>query len=386
MTVACPQCKASNPVLETRVITCSACKYIFGVTPAGEVVGATPPVQPAPAPAVEPTPSAAAVPPVPPSVPPAEATEGEAEVDVDVALVEEVAEPGAAPAPQPEPQPPPATDQAPRDDGRAQPDGSERRRFYRIPAIVAVDVQFVSRASGPIDPEVRTATCRDLSESGLRLELRGLPARAAELLQSQQLADLGVLLDINLPKRTLRVSGRVVWSKRVEKPERHLMGIEFVDVAEADGAAIASFARSAVRRPRILRAALAAGIVVLAGFGLLYGWGASKHREAVGELERQLSEANQRYAGVAASLEQQTQELQQVARTVREFAASAANESAETEDVEGDDEAEPIEQLKASVGSLQQTIATVRARADELIQKSAQRKAKGKAKRGKKRP
>lgn len=275
-------------------------------------------------------------------------------------------------------------------------DEAELRRYIRLPFVMPIDFQVVSLIDGvPVDPEVRTGISQDLSEAGLCLQVTRPASAIATRLDGADLAGLGVLLDFALPKRALRVAGRLVWCDTIGDgaARRYHLGVEFSNLAEEDAKAILKFAKGVARKPRLVRATIATLAVAALAVGGLFLWGELTHRTAVGSLERELQESSKRHEDLAGSLERQTQELQEMAQDVRSLVeteglaedAGRVKGEGEAEDKADSDAPALLEALRKDIGSLQQTIAGLKEKVKLLGEQSASKGKVGKKKRGGKR-
>jgi hypothetical protein len=197
----------------------------------------------------------------------------------------------------------------------------ELRRYYRIPSIVPVDFQLQGATNEPLDPEIRTAFTRDLSEAGLCLEVHSLPAALVTRLQDVT-TEMRIEVDINLSGRTLRIPGRVAWRRPMTEGKRqgYQLGVQFRDVSAADAAAIAAYARRAARRPRIVRGVLAVLAALLLASAALYLWQGTFYREQLADSHRALAETERQYVNATDRLGDKQMELRWLAVRVREMA------------------------------------------------------------------
>ncbi len=477
----CPQCNTPNEAPETgSTTTCKKCKFIFGVTPDGKFVGATPTLPKPPeqkdrsvdlpahdgadAGAAGSKDAAPGQPPLPVSadagaeqvddsievidVEELEVIEldgkgGDVAADVgdeppDSAVVDAAALAGSeeADAGGRAPIPPvaPAKESAP--EARSAPESApasepaetskERRRLDRIPFAIPVDFQLVSRSDGVVDREIRTGTTRDINGNGLCLAIRTVPPAVAQRLETHQVSDLDITMDIAVPKRPLRVSGRVAWSEQATSDDGtakgFLVGVEFVDLDDDDAAAISRFAKKASRRPKMIGMTIAVLCLALVAGGLFFAWTARQQHQVVGTLREQLSQTRAEHEEVASNLEIQTAELLQLSKAVRTFVETAeakpeagtdAEEEVVVEDVsdidfdvgeedagddaaeddggqsQGDDPTAMVAEFKADIDKLEGLISSLKAKFTELkAERESGKKRKGSRKgkrRGKKR-
>jgi hypothetical protein len=262
----------------------------------------------------------------------------------------------------------------------------KRRRYIRVPSVVPVDFQFVSAQQGPLDAEVRTGITRDLSEHGLCLRIAQLPKALLDSVQAGEKQDVGIVLDIPIPRRTLRVSGRIVWTDTTVEPGQVVLGVEFRDIAGTDGLLIASFAKQAARRPKVIRATIGGLALAVVVVGLAFGWNVMMHRRAMTVAAQQIAQATKQYGDVATDLEKQTQDLLALSQRVRTFA-----EGEKAEDDSGDADGAPalprsssaVEELRISISELQATIAKLKGNVDGIAQAAGDARAKRRPKKAK---
>ena len=193
------------------------------------------------------------------------------------------------------------------------------RRHIRIPSILPVDFQLQSPQGERFDPEIRTAFTRDLSEGGLRLEITTLPEPVAARLRAAE--PLAIEVDIALPRRTLRVPGRVAWRAPAAGTRAGwILGVQFTQVSPADASAIADYARQAARRPFIVKTVLAAMAVLLVVGGLVYWWNTGILTHRIETTRQALVKSEQEVAQVSDSLGDRQLEIGWLATQVRELA------------------------------------------------------------------
>jgi hypothetical protein len=234
----------------------------------------------------------------------------------------------------------------------------ERRRYFRIPTVVPVDFQLLSAQQVPLDPEVRTGITRDLSEHGMCLRVARLPHELRQSLQAPDMGDLRIALDIPIPKRTLRVFGRVAWSNVALPSSETTIGVEFVDVAKADGALIAHFAKQAARRPKIIRTVVAGLALAVVGVALAFGWQVMMHRRAMAIASQQVAQATKQYDDVAGYMEKLTEDLSALSQKVRMLTDA---EKPETGGTRGSGRSSAADEVRSNIAEIQATIAKLKA-------------------------
>ncbi|MEZ4272003.1 MAG: PilZ domain-containing protein [Myxococcota bacterium] len=198
-------------------------------------------------------------------------------------------------------------------------DVDNHRQFYRIPSVIPVDFQMRDRDAGSLDKEIRTALTQDLSDTGVRLQIRNLPPQLSQRLLAEDHKDL--LLDMDLPVQghSLRLTGQVMWVESHQEGEstRYLVGVSFCDMDPVDSAAILKYARRAAMRRQFNRM-ITAGLAVLVVIGgISYAWSSSSHRQQLDRTTTELDETTQRYETIAADLKLQTKQLTDLAQQLQ---------------------------------------------------------------------
>lgn len=206
---------------------------------------------------------------------------------------------------------------------------TDRRRYYRIPSVVPVDFQIVSKSRGAPDPEIRRAVTTDLSGHGLCLKIASLPPTLTLHLQAQALDDLVIHMDLVLPKRSLRIPGRLAWAREaVPPPSGYVIGVEFIDIEPDDASAIVGFAKRAARRPKIYKVIVAVLLLVIIAGAALYGRSQATHQEALESASRELEATNRAYQELADELETQNQQFEDLSTRVKAFVELMAQDPA----------------------------------------------------------
>lgn len=199
---------------------------------------------------------------------------------------------------------------------------SESRQYVRIPSIVPVDFLLRDKSGEVLDPEIRTAFTRDLSQAGMCLEVHHAPPRVTEYFNAPT-SELAIEVDIDLPTKVLRVPGRIAWRRPALQQgtgQGWLLGVEFAEVAPADAQAIAAYARSAALKPRLVRGALAA-LVLLSGLAFgLYVWQGKKLTADLEDSRHKLEKTEQQYVQASDQLGDRQVELRWVAVQLRDLA------------------------------------------------------------------
>lgn len=276
-------------------------------------------------------------------------------------------------------------------------DGPERRKYVRIPTVVPVVFQFVSKASGPLEAEIRTGFTQDLSASGLCLQTGVLPEAVANYLEKGELDDLGLNLDLAMPDRSLRIGGRIAWRQAIPPAasRRFAVGVEFLKLDPKDAAAVAKYAKRSARKPKLFGAAIV-GLLILTTAAIgLFLWGTIQRQDSELALRTKLSAQNSRQQALAQSLEQQTTELESVSKLLREIVTTQEELGGDSSELVFDldnDGAKPdngelkpataVETLKTDIEKLRDQITALNTKIRQL-KDTQDAKKKGKSKPGK---
>ena len=103
--------------------------------------------------------------------------------------------------------------------------GKERRRFPRIDGKISVQYRILSTFSSldfkVLERKIFKGHTKNFSSNGL-------------CIKTHNIIPLNAILDlvINFPERSIKVVGRVAWSKETEKPGEFYTGIEYVAIAD----------------------------------------------------------------------------------------------------------------------------------------------------------
>jgi hypothetical protein len=195
-----------------------------------------------------------------------------------------------------------------------------------VPMMLPVFYQVFGPDGMALDPEIRTAMIRDLSQSGMCLQIRHVPEVLAGNLKPGGHEGLRMALDLALPEKRLRVVTRLAWIKRTPEiaPDAVQVGLEFMDLSEAHRAEIVRFAKSLARRPHIQRVVVAtlAALVIVGAATLWWSMRARERERAVltnelVETSEQLTHRENEYRETANALEEQTRELNELAERLR---------------------------------------------------------------------
>jgi hypothetical protein len=198
-------------------------------------------------------------------------------------------------------------------------DGPDLRRHIRIPSIIPVDYQVLGAAGEKLDPEIRTAFTKDLSEGGLRLELTTVPEWLARRLKDNEV--VGLEVDIKLPGRRLRLPGKVMWrAPGTDGTLVWLVGVQFTSISAEDSAAIVAYARRAARRPLVIRSVVAGLVAALIVGGIVYSWQTGILRTRVETTTQALVQSERKVAKVSDRLGDSQVDLGWLAVEVREIA------------------------------------------------------------------
>jgi hypothetical protein len=191
---------------------------------------------------------------------------------------------------------------------------TDTRRYFRIPSIVPIGFQLLSASGAPLDPEIRTGFTRDLSKGGLCLEVLSLPPALVARITDES-ASVNALLDIDLPHRVLRVSGRVAWHRQGAQggKQQLLLGIQFRDVSTVDANAIEAFSRRAALRPKIVKGVLATLCALLLLGGGFYLWRVNAYESELADSHRDLVNAEGRVVNASDRLGDMQVELRWLA-------------------------------------------------------------------------
>lgn len=200
----------------------------------------------------------------------------------------------------------------------------DRRRYVRVPSIVPVDYQLLDAGGAPLDSQVRTGFTRDFSPGGMRVVLSGLPPAVDGEVRADP-PRLRITVDVDLPGRRLRVSGRIAWSRAADVDagsHRRLVGVELPAVSGEDTAALMSYARRASRRPKLVSIAVASLLVALAISAGLIVWlveGRSASLAASATAHEAYLREQQRIAEVTRGLRWVSEQIDEVDELVREL-------------------------------------------------------------------
>ncbi len=259
--------------------------------------------------------------------------------------------------------------------------GKEQRRAERIstaalseamPVVLPVFYQLLSAEGAPLDPEIRAAFTEDVSASGLRLQIRHLPAPLRERLQ-QSPPDLRMQLDMPLSHTRIRIETRVAWCRAGDgqSSDAVFAGVEFVSLSREHGAEILAVARRAARRPKIRRMVLLSLSGAMLVLALALWWNHERHLAEERAMSARLSdtaarydalsasagEQQQRYNSTAATLEQQTDELKQLAVTLRALGGGGISPDAERPDA-------VVQEVQRGLAAVRRTISRLE---DEIL-------------------
>lgn len=230
------------------------------------------------------------------------------------------------------------------------------RTYYRIPSIVPVDFQLLSKSGDPIDQDVRTGFTRDLSEGGLCLQLHSLPDWLAKVLDDRR-GEPRISIDISLPKRTLRVAGRVAWCHIDSESggKKRLVGVEFLDLDSQTRAAVADYGRRAARRPMIIRGVGLGLLLLLVAVLGLYGWSEREHETERKELQSALTQTSGQKEAASKELENLYVELRWLSVEVAEIATTIGQER-QPDDLDFNGMGSAIEDLTANVAEVRSLV------------------------------
>jgi len=230
------------------------------------------------------------------------------------------------------------------------------RRFVRIPSIVPVNFQLLSSTGNPLDLEVRTAFTRDLCAGGLCLEIHSLPASLVTQLAEPR-GDFGVVVDLEIPGRALRLWGRVAWQRQVSEGTKPmwLLGVQFRDLSPSDGEAIQAYAVRVARRPRIVKAVLATLAVLLVMAGGLYLWRVRGFESVLAETHENLDRARGHVTRSNDALGDMQLELRWLSVRAHELVQTldASDVAEKTADAESTEERTVLKDLAASLDRLE---------------------------------
>jgi len=232
-----------------------------------------------------------------------------------------------------------------------------RRRYLRVPSIIPVDYQLLSPKGEPLDSEIRTAFTRDLGKGGLCLRVRSVPA-GLEDLSNGAATSHRITVDLALPSRTLRVPGRIVWSRPPEFPDQagKLLGVEFSSIGDEDVNAIMDYARAAARRPKIRRAVIA-GLCLLALVSLaLYAWSNAAHRREMTQAQARLHRSQTKVVVASDQAGDAQVELRWLTLQVEEMIENLETGKTGTDPMSKENRP-AIEELAAKIRKLNQLVA-----------------------------
>lgn len=226
---------------------------------------------------------------------------------------------------------------------------SETRQFVRIPSIVPVDFQLRDKSGEVLDPEIRTAFTRDLSEAGMCLEVHRVAARVVEQLEATG-SELTIEVDIDLSSKVLRVPGRIAWRRKVT--QGWLLGVEFREVAAGDAQAIAAYARREALKPRLI-AGVVSALVVLAGLAIaLYVWQGKKLTADLEDSRHKLAKTEQQYVHASDQLGDRQVELRWLAVRLRDLADQLDAQQGRDPKKAANEPSSVVDDLKESVDRL----------------------------------
>ena len=219
--------------------------------------------------------------------------------------------------------------------------GEEQRRDDRVSTVLptalpmAMPVHYLLQGDGGalIDAEIRTALTQDISQSGMCLRIRHVPASLQPYLSPGDRVPAIMQLDLTLTNRRLRLPTRVAWVRPATDDAKGavLVGVEFLDLKEEHGAEIVAHAKRLAKRPLLPKLALAALAVVIAGTIAVVLWLQQRHETERAGLEKrtavlsqELAATERQYDTIAESLDEETAELNALADELR--AVSGAGE------------------------------------------------------------
>jgi len=182
----------------------------------------------------------------------------------------------------------------------------DSRKYIRIPSVIPVDIQLVSKTSGPMENVIRTGLTQDLSAEGLCVQVRTLPEPLAKHARENS-SDLVLYLDLALPGQRVRVQANVVWCRPASKGL--LFGLQFEDLVDTQRKALIKYARRASMRPKLIRSGVALLLLGAVGMTVVYSYSLDEERTALAETQTELGETSQKYDELSAQLDQQTQKL-----------------------------------------------------------------------------
>ncbi|MBI3179304.1 MAG: PilZ domain-containing protein, partial [Deltaproteobacteria bacterium] len=186
-----------------------------------------------------------------------------------------------------------------------------------MPVVLPVFFQLLNAEGKAVDAEIRAAFTEDVSGTGLRLQIRHLPASLKERLQETP-PDLRMQLDMPLPHKRIRVESRVAWCRPDDKEgsDAVFVGIEFANLSREHGDEMLAVARRAVRRPKIRRMILAGlSLGLLLSAGALW-WNHERHLEEEKAMTEKLVDATAKYDALSASIEERKAHYNSTAATI----------------------------------------------------------------------
>jgi len=273
-------------------------------------------------------------------------------------------------------------------------EGHELRDYYRIPSMVPVYYQVHSVSAGPIDQEVRTGLTRNMSQTGVCLQLRSpSPSVISRLNDPSTLSDLRLQMDIGLPNRVLRVHGEVAWVEQ-DSTNAFLLGVKFEGVDPTLGTQIAGFAKRSGRKPILIRGGIAVLALLVVTMAIVHSVSVSSHEDELESIGTELEDAMTRYEKVTTDLQRQTHELDNLARKTRALLAASQPEGDEQtledlqDTVAADTLGTDIGALGNNISNLQKTITTLKEKLERVgatTKKRANRKGKKRRRKRRKR-
>lgn len=177
---------------------------------------------------------------------------------------------------------------------------AEHRIYIRLNTVFPVEFVILSSDGKEVLSEFHQSFTRDVSESGMRLEVNNLKDELAGRLNDKSVK---MRLKINVPFSAEPISAEAdaVWLKKIKEthPNKFLIGISYKQISERDRRRILNFARFL----RFRQKAVVAAVAVLSIAIVVAVLEVSKKEASRREAEKKLVLAQEEHSGLSRALE-----------------------------------------------------------------------------------
>ncbi len=221
--------------------------------------------------------------------------------------------------------------------------GAEHRIYIRLNTVFPVEFETLSSDGKEVLSGFHQSFTRDVSESGMRLEVNNLKDELAGRLNDKS-AKMRLKINVPFSAEPISAEADAAWLKKIKEshPNKFLIGISYKQIAEKDRRRIVNFARFL----RFRQKAVVAAVAVLSIAIVVAVLEVSKKEASRREAEKKLVLAREEHSGLSRALEDLKQNHSALEYKLKVFDEERKGLEARLDDAKAQAVAKPEEIVK----------------------------------------